>query len=40
MTEKMDTITAAGRMVFNMLAVLTDFDRDQIGRRTKMTLAH
>ena len=40
LTEKLDTTTAAGRMVFKMLAVLADFERDQIGERTKMALAH
>lgn len=40
MTEKIDTTTAAGRMVFKMLAVLADFERDQIGERTKLALAH
>ena len=40
LTEKIDTTTAAGRMVFKMLAVLADFERDQIGERTKMALAH
>mgnify|MGYP003377482331 CR=1 FL=1 len=35
-----DTTTAAGRMVFKMLAVLADFEREQIGERTKMALAH
>lgn len=39
-TEKIDTTTAAGRMVFKMLAVLADFERDQIGERTSMALAH
>ena len=39
-TEKIDTTTAAGRMVFKMLAVLADFERDQIGERTKMALVH
>ena len=40
LTEKIDTTTASGRMVFKMLAVLADFERDQIGERTKMALAH
>ncbi len=40
LTEKIDTTTAAGRMVFKMLAVLADFERDQIAERTKMALAH
>lgn len=39
-TEKIDTTTAAGRMVFKMLAVLADFERDQIGERTRMALSH
>ena len=40
LTENIDTTTAAGRMVFKMLAVLADFERDQIGERTRMALAH
>ena len=40
LTEKIDTTTAAGRMVFQMLAVLAEFERVQIGERTKMALAH
>jgi site-specific DNA recombinase len=40
LTEKFDTTTAAGRMVFKVLAVLADFERDQIRERTKMALAH
>ena len=39
-TERIETTTAAGRMIFKMLAVLSDFERDQIGERTKMALAH
>lgn len=39
LTEKIDTTTAAGRMVFKMLAVLAEFEREQIGERTKMALA-
>jgi site-specific DNA recombinase len=40
LTERIDTTTAAGRMVFKMLAVLADFERDQIGERTKSALAY
>jgi len=40
LTEKFDTTTAAGRMVFKMLAVLADFERDQISERTKMALEY
>lgn len=40
LSERIDTTTAAGRMVFRMLAVLAEFERDQIGERTKLALAH
>ena len=33
LTEKIDTTTAAGRMVFRMLAVLSEFERDIISSR-------
>ena len=39
-TEQLDTTTAAGRMVFRMLATLAEFERDQIAERTKSALAH
>ena len=34
LSEKIDTTTAAGKMVFRMLAVLAEFERDQIAERT------
>lgn len=40
LTEKIDTTTAAGKMVFRMLAVLNEFERDQISERTKAALAY
>ena len=40
LTEKIDTTTAAGKMVFRMLAVLNEFERDQISERTRAALAH
>ena len=40
LTEKIDTTTAAGRMVFRMLAVLSEFERDIISERTTNALAH
>jgi site-specific DNA recombinase len=40
LTEKLDTTTAAGRMMFKMLAVLAEFERDLISERTKAALAH
>jgi DNA invertase Pin-like site-specific DNA recombinase len=40
LSEKIDTSTAAGKMVFRMLAVLNEFERDQISERTRNALAH
>lgn len=40
LTEKIDTTTAAGKMLFRMLAVLNEFERDQIAERTKSALSH
>jgi len=40
LTEKIDTTTATGRMVFRLLASLAEFEREQIGERTKAALAH
>ncbi|GMV67460.1 MAG: DNA invertase Pin [Candidatus Hinthialibacteria bacterium] len=34
LTERIDTTTAAGKMVFRMLAVLAEFERDLISERT------
>lgn len=38
--EHIDTTTAAGKMVFRMLAVLNEFERDQISERTKAALEY
>ena len=40
LSEKIDTTTAAGKMVFRMLAVLAEFERDQLSERTKTAMAH
>lgn len=40
LSEKIDTTNAAGKMVFRMLAVLSEFERDQIAERTTMAMAH
>ena len=40
LSEKIDTTSAAGKMVFRMLAVLAEFERDQISDRTRFALAH
>ena len=34
LSERIDTTTATGKMVFRMLAVLAEFERDQISERT------
>ena len=39
-TEKIDTTSASGKMIFKMLAVLNEFERDLISERTKTALAH
>lgn len=40
LSERIDTTTAAGKMCFRLLAVLAEFERDQIAERTKGALAH
>lgn len=40
LSEKIDTTGAAGRMVFNLLAVLNQFERDQVSERTKMVMSY
>jgi len=40
LTERIDTTSAAGKMVFRMLAVLAEFERDQIRERTTAAMAH
>lgn len=40
LTERIDTTTAAGKMMFRMLAVLAEFERDLVSERTKAALAH
>jgi len=40
LTEKIDTTTASGKMVFRMLAVLAEFERDLISERTTTALRH
>jgi len=39
-TEQLDTSSAAGRMVFRMLATLAEFERDLTAERTKSALSH
>lgn len=40
LTERIDTTSAAGKMVFRMLAVLAEFERDQIKERTMAAMSH
>lgn len=40
LSERIDTTSAAGRMVFRMLAVLAEFERDLTAERTREALSH
>lgn len=40
LSEKIDTTSASGKMVFRMLAVLAEFERDQVSERTRVAMAH
>ena len=40
LSEKIDTTSAAGKMVFRMLAVLAEFERDQVSERTTLAMAY
>lgn len=40
LTERIDTTSAAGKMIFRMLAVMSEFERDVIAERTRNALAH
>jgi len=40
LSEQIDTTTAAGKMVFRMLAVLSEFERDLVSERTRTALTY
>ena len=40
LSEKLDTSTPAGRVVFRVLAVLGEFEREQIAERTRGAILH
>ena len=40
LSEKLDTTSAAGKMVFRMMAVLAEFERDQTSDRTRTAMQH
>ena len=39
-SENIDTTSVAGQIVFRMLAVMAEFERDQVCERTRVALAH
>lgn len=40
LSEKIDTTSAAGKMIFRMFAVMAEFEKDQVSERTTMALAY
>ena len=40
LTEEINTTSATGRMIFRLLAVLSEFERDLVAERTRTALAH
>jgi site-specific DNA recombinase len=40
LSERLDTTSASGKMIFRLLAVLAEFERDLISERTRAALAH
>lgn len=38
LSEKIDTTSASGKMIFRLLAVLAEFERDQTAERTRLAL--
>lgn len=40
LTERIDTTSAAGKLFFRLMAVLNEFERDQISERTRGALVH
>jgi len=40
LSERIDTTTASGKMVFRMLAVLAEFERDLVAERTSTAMQH
>lgn len=40
LSEKIDTTSASGRMIFRLMAVLNEFERDQVSERTAAILQH
>lgn len=40
LSERIDTTSASGKMLFRLMAVMAEFERDQIAERTKMAMRH
>jgi site-specific DNA recombinase len=40
LSEKIDTSSAGGRMVFRMMSVLAEFEREQLAERTRAAMQH
>ena len=40
LSERIDTTSASGKMVFRLMAVLNEFERDQVSERTTAALQH
>ncbi|MCK6444964.1 MAG: recombinase family protein [Planctomycetes bacterium] len=40
LSERIDTTSASGKMIFRLLAVLNEFERDQVSERTMSAMAH
>jgi site-specific DNA recombinase len=40
LSERIDTTSASGKMVFRLMAVLNEFERDQVAERTSAALQH
>lgn len=40
LSEKIETTTAAGKMLFRLLAVLAEFERDVVAERTSLAIRH
>ncbi len=40
LSERIDTTCAAGKMIFRLMAVLNEFERDQVAERTSAALQH
>lgn len=40
LSERIDTTSASGKMIFRLMAVLNEFERDQVAERTSAALQH